>query len=70
MLAMRRGPLHDREPRLSLAAVVGAIFGSALVAGARRSDLAAVYAERSEQIENPTLWFLAALHAGAGQAGR
>ena len=59
-------PTQDREPRLPLGAVIAAIFGSTLAAGRQRSDMAAAYAAKSRQIGNPTLWFLAALHAGEG----
>lgn len=67
-----RGLIHDREPRLPLRAVIAAIFGGAAAADCRRLDrldIAAVYAVKHHQIENPTLWFLAALNAGAEAGG-
>ena len=59
-------PIQDREPRLPLGVVIAALFGGSLAAG-RRRDVAAAYAAKRHQIGNPTLWFLAALHAGAGE---
>lgn len=63
-------PALPIEPPVSLATALTAIFEVAdgAAPGRKRSDVAEVFARRSAQIANPTVWFLAGL--GAATSGR